>query len=59
MLSALPINVRVIGEEYRNIDFTGKQYCLDNHIQIYYNKRTHRFSSSGLRKVVATSEKEK
>jgi glycerol-3-phosphate cytidylyltransferase len=58
MLSALPINVRVIGEEYRNIDFTGKQYCLDNNIQIYYNKRTH-FSSSGLRKVVATSEKEK
>ncbi len=59
MLSALPIKVRVIGEEYRNIDFTGKQYCLDNNIQIYYNKRTHRFSSSGLRKVVATSEKEK
>lgn len=59
LLSALPVNVRIIGEEYRDKNFNGKQYCLDNNIQIYYNKRTHRFSSSGLRKVVATSEKDK
>lgn len=59
MLSALPVNIRIIGEEYRDKNFNGKQYCIDNNIQLYYNKRTHRFSSSGLRKVVATSEKEK
>jgi glycerol-3-phosphate cytidylyltransferase len=59
MLSALPVNIRIIGEEYRDKNFNGKQYCIDNNIQLYYNKRTHRFSSSGLRKVVATSENEK
>lgn len=59
MLSALPVNIRIIGEEYRDKNFNGKQYCIDNNIQLYYNKRTHRFSSSGLRKVVATSESEK
>ena len=59
LLSALPVNIRIIGEEYRDKNFNGKQYCLDNNIQIYYNKRTHRFSSSGLRRVVATSENDK
>lgn len=59
MLSALPVSIRIIGEEYRDKNFNGKQYCIDNNIQLYYNKRTHRFSSSGLRKVVATSESEK
>lgn len=59
MLSALPVNIRIIGEEYRDRDFNGKQYCIDNDIKIYYNKRSHRFSSSGLRKVVATLEKKK
>ena len=56
ILRAIPIDIRIIGEEYRNIDFTGKQFCLDNKIEIYYNKRSHRFSSSSLRKVVASNE---
>lgn len=56
MLRALPIDIRVIGEEYRDKDFTGKAYCIENGIEIYYNKRSHRFSSSSLRRVVADNE---
>ena len=46
-------DVRIIGEEYQDKDFTGKQYCLDNRIDIYYNRRQHAFSTSQLRKRVA------
>ena len=56
ILKAIPIDIRIIGEEYKNIDFTGKQYCIENNIELYYNKRSHRFSSSSLRKVVAHNE---
>lgn len=56
ILRAISIDIRIIGEEYRDIDFTGKQFCLDNKIEIYYNKRSHRFSSSSLREVVASNE---
>lgn len=59
ILRAMPIDIRIIGEEYRDKDFTGKEYCIQSGIEIYYNKRTHRFSSSSLRKVVATNEENK
>ena len=59
ILRAMPIDIRVIGEEYRDKEFTGKNYCLDNGIEIYYNKRNHRFSSSSLRKEVASKEDSK
>jgi glycerol-3-phosphate cytidylyltransferase len=49
LLRILPISIRIIGEEYRDNEFTGKKYCEDNGIKIYYNKRNHRFSSSELR----------
>ena len=44
------IDVRFIGEEYKSKDYTGKQLCLDEGIEIYYNSRQHSFSTSGLRK---------
>jgi|TARA_B110000908_G_C10267733_1_gene466227 glycerol-3-phosphate cytidylyltransferase len=50
ILKVYPINVRVIGEEYKHEDFTGRQYCIDNNIHIHYNNRQHDFSTSGLRK---------
>lgn len=59
MIQALPIDLRIIGEEYRDRDFTGRQYCVDKGIEIYYNKRSHRFSSSELRRVVADKEDNK
>jgi len=50
ILLTYDINVRFIGEEYRTNEFTGKQLCVDKSIKIYYNKRQHSFSTSGLRK---------
>jgi len=52
ILKMYPIDVRIIGEEYRDKDFTGKN--LD--MQIHYNKRRHDFSSSLLRERVAYAE---
>lgn len=52
ILRSFKIDVRIIGEEYREKGFTGKEYCSQKGIEIYYNARDHRFSSSGLRNVV-------
>ena len=52
ILRSFKIDVRIIGEEYREKGFTGKEYCSQKGIEIYYNTRDHRFSSSGLRNVV-------
>ena len=59
VLSSFKINLRIIGEEYREKEFTGKEYCRKKGIEIYYNKREHRFSSSALRKQVSESESRK
>ena len=59
VLSSFKIDLRIIGEEYKNKAFTGKDYCVKKGIEIYYNKREHRFSSSSLRKQVAQSETKK
>lgn len=49
ILKSFRIDVRIIGIEYKDKYFTGKKYCEDKGIEIYYNSRDHRFSSSGLR----------
>ena len=49
LLMFLPIGIRIIGEEYREKPFTGKDICEQRGIRIWYNSRTHRFSSSELR----------
>ena len=59
ILRSFKIDVRIIGEEYQDKNFTGRAYCEEKGITLYYNKRDHRFSSSGLRKVVAEKEKNK
>ena len=56
ILNMYPVNVRILGEEYRDKDFTGKDECRKRGIQLYFNKREHRFSSSDLRKRVAAKE---
>ena len=53
ILRSFKIDVRVIGEEYRDKDFTGKAYCEQKGIELYYNRRDHGFSSSELRKRIA------
>ncbi len=59
MLQSLSVDVRFIGEEYKNSNFLGKQYCLDEGIALHYTKRKHRFSSNGLRGIVTAKEKSK
>jgi glycerol-3-phosphate cytidylyltransferase len=56
ILRSFKLDVRIIGEEYKEKPFTGKDYCKKKGIEIYYNSRDHRFSSSGLRKQVKTLE---
>lgn len=56
LLMFLPLSVRIVGEEYKDKNFTGKDICLDRGIEIYYNSRQHRFSSSELRKRTYNSE---
>jgi glycerol-3-phosphate cytidylyltransferase len=52
IFKALPINVRIIGEDYMGKEFTAKQICKDRDIEIIYNQRQHDYSSSDLRKRV-------
>tara|TARA_B100000424_G_C22936180_1_gene498155 strand:+ start:1232 stop:1639 length:408 start_codon:yes stop_codon:yes gene_type:complete len=55
ILELYTIDVRILGEEYKEKDFTGKDICKKRGIALYFNKREHRFSSSDLRKRVCTS----
>ena len=59
LLLTLPINVKVMGEEYKAKDFTGKQICKDRGIKLIYNGRDHSFSSTSLRKRVYNIENER
>jgi len=59
LLMFLPINVRIIGEEYKDKEFTGKQICEERGIKIWFNSRNHRFSSSELRTRTYQSELKK
>ena len=54
MLRSFKIDVRIIGEEYENINFTGKDYCIKKGIEIYYNSRDHRFSSTEIKSRLKT-----
>ncbi len=49
LLKTQHIDVRFLGEEYKGKDFTGKQWCLDNGIEIHYHSRKHSYSSTELR----------
>jgi glycerol-3-phosphate cytidylyltransferase len=56
ILNTYPINIRFLGEEYRNTDFTGRDICKKRDIFCYFNKRDHSFSSSSLRKRIFNIE---
>ena len=49
ILLGYPIDIRIIGADYRDADFSGKDLCLTKGIEIYYNERSHNFSSTELR----------
>ena len=52
ILQSFQIDVRFLGDEYKDRDFTGRSYCEEKGIEFYFNTRDHRFSSSGLRREV-------
>ena len=49
ILKSYPINVRILGKEYEDKNFTGKDL---NYIEVHYNERKHSFSTTELRKRV-------
>ena len=49
ILQLYNLDIRIIGEEYKHGKFTGRAICAARGIEIYYNKRDHRFSTSDLR----------
>jgi len=59
LLLILPLDVRILGVEYANKDFTGKKECWDRNIELIFNGRDHSFSSSSLRRRVAAAEADK
>ena len=59
LLLILPVDVRILGIEYADKEFTGKEICKKRGIEIVYNRRDHSFSSSSLRKRVADAESRK
>lgn len=49
ILQTTEINVRIVGADYIGKDFTGKQLCEVSGIEVYYNDRSHSYSSTELR----------
>jgi glycerol-3-phosphate cytidylyltransferase len=56
LLLILPIDVRILGVEYKDKDFTGMEECYRRNIELVFNGRDHSFSSSSLRKRVVHAE---
>jgi glycerol-3-phosphate cytidylyltransferase len=56
IFSSFNIDVRVIGEEYKNKEFTARGICERRGIKIIFNTRDHGFSSSELRKRIHNEE---
>ena len=56
ILLTLPIDVRILGVEYQDKEFTGKEICNKRNIKLIFKSRDHSFSSRSLRKRVAEEE---
>ncbi|MBA0884393.1 adenylyltransferase/cytidyltransferase family protein [Flavobacterium undicola] len=56
ILRSFKIDVRILGDEYKDENFTGRTYCEEKGIVLYFNVRDHRFSSSSLRREVKEKE---
>ena len=55
ILSGMHIDIRILGVEYRDKDFTGSDICKNRDIEIFFNERDHRFSTSDLRIMVCSA----
>lgn len=56
ILLSYPIDVRIIGDDYRGKDFSGRDICQNRGIEIFYNSRDHMYSSTDLRARVHHAE---
>lgn len=56
IILSTPINVRILGKEYENKNFTGKNECIEKGIELYFNSRDHTFSTTELRQRIANSQ---
>jgi glycerol-3-phosphate cytidylyltransferase len=59
IILTLPIDVRILGIEYAEKDFTGMEEGYARKIELVFNERDHSFSSSSLRRRVAAAEADK
>jgi glycerol-3-phosphate cytidylyltransferase len=59
LLLILPVDVRILGVEYEEKDFTGRDQGAMRGIELVFNGRDHSFSSSSLRRRVVAAENEK
>jgi glycerol-3-phosphate cytidylyltransferase len=56
LILTLPIDVRILGVEYEEREFTGREICHKRDIELHFNGRDHSFSSSELRQRVVQAE---
>ena len=56
ILKAIDWDIRIIGDEYRDKPFTGREFT---YARCHFNKRPHTFSSSELRQRIANSKSAK
>lgn len=56
ILEMYHIDIRILGDEYKEKDFTGKDTCRKRGIELHFNKRDHRFSTTDLRERVINAK---
>ena len=59
IFTSLDLDVRIIGEEYKDKEFTAKDVCRKRGIKLVYNKREHNFSTTNLRERIYKEESNK
>ena len=59
ILLTLPLDVRILGVEYMQSEFTGRAICEKRKIELVFNGRDHSFSSTNLRERVWVAENQK
>ncbi len=59
LIQTQTFHIRFLSEEYKNVDVTGKKYCIDTGIEIHYHLRRHQYSSTEIRNRVYLLEKQK
>lgn len=59
LMQSQTIHIRFLSEEYKDRDFTGKQHCIDNGIELFFHLRRHKYSSTEIRNRVYHLETQK